>query len=271
MTLLDLDHDDVPSIAGFRFAATAAGIKKNGKPDLSLVVGGRDRARGGGLHPQPGARRAGGALGGPHEEGRSARPLDQRRQRERVHRKARDARGQGDHARGEQGPRMQGRRGGPGVHRRHRGAAPQGEDPRRPPGVGERARRRRRRRGGPRHHDHRPMAQGRQRDLQGGKEARHRAGDRQGRRHDPPRHGHHLGLRVHGRGRVLGAPEDAARAFGGRHLQQHQRRRRHQHQRHHRLDGLGPRRRGEGEQQGGGGVRGCSDRGARRARREHHP
>lgn len=38
MTLLDLDHDDVPSIAGFRFAATAAGIKKNGKPDLSLVV-----------------------------------------------------------------------------------------------------------------------------------------------------------------------------------------------------------------------------------------
>lgn len=36
--LLDLDRDVLPIVQGFRFAALAAGIKKNGKPDLSIVV-----------------------------------------------------------------------------------------------------------------------------------------------------------------------------------------------------------------------------------------
>jgi glutamate N-acetyltransferase/amino-acid N-acetyltransferase len=36
--LLDLDRDTLPLVPGFRFAALAAGIKKNGKPDLSLIV-----------------------------------------------------------------------------------------------------------------------------------------------------------------------------------------------------------------------------------------
>lgn len=35
---LDLERDTVPVVPGFRFAALAAGIKKNGKPDLSIVV-----------------------------------------------------------------------------------------------------------------------------------------------------------------------------------------------------------------------------------------
>ncbi len=38
MTLLDLDRDPVVLVPGFSFAAMAAGIKKNGKPDLALIA-----------------------------------------------------------------------------------------------------------------------------------------------------------------------------------------------------------------------------------------
>ncbi len=38
MTLLDLERDPVPVVPGFRFAALAAGIKKNGRPDLGLIA-----------------------------------------------------------------------------------------------------------------------------------------------------------------------------------------------------------------------------------------
>jgi len=38
MTLLDLDNDPICLVPGFSFAAMAAGIKKNGKPDLALIA-----------------------------------------------------------------------------------------------------------------------------------------------------------------------------------------------------------------------------------------
>lgn len=41
MTLLDPSNDKLPTVPGFRFAATRAGIKKNGKPDVSIIVADR--------------------------------------------------------------------------------------------------------------------------------------------------------------------------------------------------------------------------------------
>jgi glutamate N-acetyltransferase/amino-acid N-acetyltransferase len=38
MTLLDIDRDPVCLVPGFSFSALAAGIKKNGKPDLALIA-----------------------------------------------------------------------------------------------------------------------------------------------------------------------------------------------------------------------------------------
>lgn len=38
MPFVDIDKESLPVISGFRFAGVAAGIKKNGRPDLGLIV-----------------------------------------------------------------------------------------------------------------------------------------------------------------------------------------------------------------------------------------